>query len=109
MSRSASSALVSAIASSIASRVPEPMEKCAECKASPISTIFLNDQRSFQIQGKLRHTDLFDTRESPSSVDANTCSQMAFDCSTVLSAKPQRCHVAKSHSTRKVLMPGEYR
>ena len=42
-------------------RVPDPIEKCAECRASPISTIFLNDQRSFQIHGKLRHTDLFDT------------------------------------------------
>src|SRR5436190_21482699 len=107
MSRAASSALVSAIASSIASRVPEPMEKCAEGSASPISTMFLNDQRSFQIHGKLRHTDLFDTSECPSSVAANTRSQIPFDYSTVLSAKPQRCHVAKSHSTRNALMSGE--
>ena len=74
--------------SSIASRVPDPIEKCAECSASPISTMFLNDQCSFQIHGKLRHTDLFDTKGCPSSVSANTVSQMALDSSTVLSAKP---------------------
>ena len=44
----------------------------------------LNDQCSFQIQGKLRHTDLFDTSGWPSSVSANTCSQIACDCSIVL-------------------------
>jgi len=76
------------IGASIASRVPDPIEKCAECRASPISTIFPDDQRSFQIHGKLRHTDLFDSSGWPSSVAANTCSQMACDSSTVLSAKP---------------------
>src|SRR3981189_1623997 len=74
--------------SPIPSRCPEPIEKCAECRASPISTMFLKDQRSFQIHGKLRHTDLFDTSGCPSRVAANTCSQMACDCSIVLSAKP---------------------
>src|SRR5712671_6559426 len=94
--------------SSIASRVPDPIEKCAECSASPTSTILLNDQCSFQIHGKLRHTDLLDSSLCPPSVSANTCSQIAFDSSTVLSAKPWRCHVARSHSTRNVLMPGEF-
>src|SRR5258708_9363364 len=106
MSASASSALVSAMASSIASRVPEPIEKCAEGSASPISTIFPDDQFSFQIQGKLLHTDLFDTSRWPSSVSANTCSQIACDCSMVLCSKPQACQGAASHSTRKVLIAG---
>src|SRR5690349_11617242 len=109
MWRSVSSALASAMASSMASRVPDPMEKCAECSASPISTMFLNDQRSFQIHGKLRHTDRLEINPCPSSVAAKICSQMALDCSTVLSAKPQACQVGKSHSTRNVLMLGEYR
>src|ERR1700744_4616099 len=104
MSASVSSALVSAIASSIASRVPEPMEKCAECSASPISTRLPDHHCSFQIHGKLRHTDLFESNLCPWSVSENTCSQMACDCSTVLSAKPYACQVAGSHSTRKVLM-----
>src|SRR3954449_2808765 len=107
MSRSASSALTNAMTSSSASRVPEPIEKCAECSASPTSTMFLNDQCSFQIQGKLRHTDLFDNSGCPSSVLANTSSQTALDPSTVLSAKPYRCQVARSHSTRNVLISGE--
>src|SRR3954467_4603834 len=107
MSASASSVFVRAIASSKANRVPEPIEKCAECSASPISTMFPNDQRSFQIHGKLRHTDLFDSKGWPPRVAANTCSQIPFDCSSLLSAKPYRFHVAASHSTRKVLMRGE--
>src|SRR5579872_6318702 len=107
MSFSASSALVSAIASSIARRVPDPIEKWAECRASPTSTIFLKNQRSFQTHGKLRHTDLFEESDWPSRVLANTLSQIAFDCSTVLSANPYRCQVGKSHSTRNVLMVGE--
>src|ERR1700704_3881069 len=106
---SASNALASAIASSMASRVPDPIEKCAECSASPISTIFLNDQCSFQIHGKLRHIDLFDTNLCPPSVEANACSQTACDSAAVLSAKPWRCQVAGSHSTRNVLMSGAYR
>ena len=69
--------------------------------------MFLNDQRSFQIQGKLRHTDLFDTSRWPSRVAANTRSQIACDCSMVLSAKPYARQVAGSHSTRKVLISRE--
>src|SRR6201996_9769749 len=106
ISASASSALVSAIASSIASLVPEPMEKCAECSASPISANLPWLQRSFQIHGKLRQTDLLEINLWPSSVSANTCSQIACDCSTVLSAKPYACQVASSHSTRNVLISG---
>src|SRR6478672_4605147 len=104
---STSSALVSAIASSIASRVPEPMEKCAECRASPISTMLRCDQRSFQTQGKLRHTDLFEISGWPSRVFANTCSQIVCDSSMLLSLKPYACQVADSHSTRNVLIEGE--
>src|SRR5258705_6686878 len=109
MAVSAPSALVSAMVSSIASRVPVPIEKCAECSASPISTMLPCDQFSFQIQGKLRHTDLFETSEWPSSVSAKISSQIACDCSMVLCSKPYACQVAASHSTRKVLLAGAER
>src|SRR4051794_25232711 len=107
MPASASSALVSAMASSIASRVPEPMEKCAVCSESPISTMLPCDQRSFQIQGKLRHTDLLEISLWPSRVSAKTSSQIICDSSMLLCSKPYACQVAASHSTRKVLIEGE--
>src|SRR5438132_2916375 len=107
MSASASSALVSAIASSIASLVPEPIEKCAVCRASPISTMLRCDQRSFQIHGKLRHTDLLEMSLWPSRLSAKTSSQMACDSSMLLCSKPQAFQVLASHSTRNVLIEGE--
>src|SRR6187431_3773232 len=97
----------SAIASSIASLVPEPIEKCAVCRASPISTMLPYDQFSFQIQGKFRHADLLEINGWPSSVSAKISSQIACDCSMVLCSKPYACQVAASHSTRKVLIEGE--
>ena len=54
------SAAASAMASSRASRVPEPMEKCAVCRASPRSTRLPTDQWSFQILGKRRQIELFE-------------------------------------------------
>ena len=47
----------SAIASSIASLVPEPIEKCAVALASPSSTILSLTQRLLRIIGKLRHIE----------------------------------------------------
>ena len=48
------------MASSMASRVPEPMEKCAVRRASPRSTALPADQASFQTLGKLRQIDLLE-------------------------------------------------
>ncbi len=45
------------MASSIASLVPEPMEKCAVALASPISTMLSCVQRSQRMVGKLRHIE----------------------------------------------------
>src|SRR6266581_967895 len=45
------------MASSIASLVPEPMEKCAVAFASPIRTTLSATQRSQRMFGKLRQTD----------------------------------------------------
>src|SRR5688572_32604900 len=58
---SSSRALARAIASSIARRVPEPMEKWAVRRASPISTVFPEDHLSFLTFGKLRQIDRFET------------------------------------------------
>ncbi len=50
-------ASASAIASSIASLVPEPIEKCAVALASPSSTMLSLTQRLLRIIGKLRHIE----------------------------------------------------
>ena len=64
------------------------------------------DQRSFQIQGKLRQADLFEISGWPSSASAKTSSQIAFVSSGLISAKPALSQVARSHSTMKVLIAG---
>src|SRR5438309_9681162 len=102
-------AFASAIASSIARRVPEPIEKCAVRSASPINTTFPADHRALRKLGKLRHTDLFDTRRCPPRVCANTVSQYFNVSASFIVAKPARCHVAASHSTTKVLITGACR
>ncbi len=65
----------SAIASSIAMRVPEPTEKCAVCTASPSSTTFPLHHRAQRTVGKLRHRDRFRTSAWPSSSSAKSASQ----------------------------------
>ncbi len=45
------------MASSIASFVPEPMEKCAEALASPSSSLLPMTQRLLRIIGKLRQIE----------------------------------------------------
>ena len=47
------------MASSMASFVPEPTEKCAVWAASPTRTTFSCDQRSFRTIGKFRQSDRF--------------------------------------------------
>src|SRR6266403_1918502 len=50
-------ASASAMASSIASLVPEPIEKCAVALASPSSTMLSLTHRLLRIIGKLRHIE----------------------------------------------------
>src|SRR6187431_550877 len=57
------SALSSAIASSIASLVPEPIEKCAVCNASPISAQLRADHFSLWTIGNCRQIELFEINE----------------------------------------------
>ncbi len=59
------------IASSMASLVPEPMEKCAVCAASPMSTMLPCRQRLQEMRWKLsqaepRRWPMFDIRPWPS-------------------------------------------
>ena len=63
----ARSAETSAIASSTASFVAEPIEKCAVCAASPSSTMLSWNQRSTFTVGKLSHLELFASSWWPSS------------------------------------------
>ena len=56
-------ALSSAIASSIASLVPEPTEKCAVCNASPISTQLRADHFWLWTIGNYRQIELFEINE----------------------------------------------
>src|SRR5438270_10566486 len=72
---SSSKDLANAIASSKASRVPEPIEKWPVRSASPMSTLFSKCQLPLASSGKLRHTDLFDTSGLPPRSGANTRSQ----------------------------------
>ena len=103
------SALASAIASSIARRVPEPIEKCAVRCASPISTTLPRDQWRLRTLGKLRQTDLLDTRRWPCSASAKTRSQYWSVCASSMRSNPARAQVAASHSNTKVLIEGECR
>ena len=73
-SRSGSSCrqAASASASSIASLVPEPIEKCAVCAASPSSTTLPWRQRSLRTVVKLIHRELLASTSCPSSTSANS-------------------------------------
>src|ERR1700724_3141194 len=60
------------MASSMASLVPDPMEKCAVALASPISTTLPAVQRAQRTVGKLRHTERLTIRRWPCSSSSHT-------------------------------------
>ena len=99
------SALSSAMASSMASRVPEPMEKCAVRRASPISTTLPARQRCVSYVGEIAPDRLVRDETVPSQ-------GLGEDLLAVgqrlpprpCAAKPARSQVAASHSTTKVLI-----
>ena len=62
-------------ASSIASRVPEPMEKWTLRSASPMSTTFSYRQRSQASTGNRRHSERFEMSGRPPRSGAKTASQ----------------------------------
>src|SRR5260370_1196113 len=92
------------IASSIASFVPEPIEKCAVCKASPSKTTFSKDHRPFFTNTKLIHFELFESNRQPSRSFAKKAPRNSRVCSSVISTNPAFSHVRGSHSTINVLV-----
>ena len=95
------------MALSSASRVPEPIEKCAVAAASPISTTFPCDQFSQSTRGKLIHAEprmcrAFEISSWPPSSSAKSRSQVAIVSSCDISPKPNVAQVSSEHSTMKV-------
>ncbi len=97
------------MASSMASFVPEPTEKCTVWAASPTSTTFPCDQRSFRIVGKLRQRDRFLRIGCPRSSSAKSRSVKATVSSSVASGSPARRHVSSVVSRMKVDRRSAYR
>src|SRR5947199_3716983 len=86
-------ALASAIASSMASLVPDPMEKCAVCAASPISTVFPWCQLVLRTKGKLSQIDRLESSRWPARSSAKSRSQNArLSASDILSRRARRQH-----------------
>ena len=113
----------SAKASSIASLVPEPIEKCAVWAASPMSTTFWCRQVSLRTVPKLTHFELFaNTSTCPepvegSSTSAKSSHTRAIDFSSdspgarsagASSAKPARSHTSSCISMMNVLPVASY-
>ena len=73
-------ASASAIASSIASLVPEPIEKCAVALASPSSTMLSLTQRLLRIIGKLRHIERLVSSGCPSRNQPKISAIRSADC-----------------------------
>src|SRR5579863_3382049 len=96
-----------ATALSMASLVPEPIEKCAVAAASPISTIFRYDHFSHNTRGKFSHAEprrcrAFDIKSWPPRYLAKIRSQVRHVWSWLIVPKPNFSHVSGEHSTMKV-------
>jgi hypothetical protein len=100
----ACSAEARAIASSIASLVPEPIEKWAVCAASPISTRLPCHHCSQRIVLNEIHAELLVMSRCPCSSGANNFSRNATLSSTLAVSSPARRHVSGSVSTMNVLV-----
>src|SRR6266849_3317724 len=93
----------SAIASSIASLVPEPIEKCAVALASPTSTTRSMTQVALRMLGKLRHSERLAMSLCPSSSSAKMRSSARSKCGSSILSKPQRSQVSALVSMIQVL------
>ena len=102
------SAAASAIASSIASLVPEPTEKCAVWAASPSSTTFPECQRAFRTVGNRRQMERLARRRWPWSSSSKSCSRYATVPRSSISSRPLALQVSSLASTMKVERPGAY-
>ena len=99
-------------ASSIASLVPEPIEKCAVCAASPSSTTLSCTQCSLRMVVKLIQRELFAITSCPSSTSANSSRILSIDfwsdspgaqARSAYSPNPAASQTADVISTMKVL------
>ena len=101
-----------ASASSMASLVPEPMEKCAVCPESPSRAMFLYTRVLLRIVRKAIHLLLFAMRFPPA-MSSLKISAMRSMLSVSLTpggrlaastlSSPARCHVSSCISTMNVL------
>ena len=104
----ARNASYSAIASSIASFVPLPIEKCAVAFASPSSTTLPIAYFAVRIIGKLRQVLRLVMSAWPSRSSANTPSRNRALAASSIRSSPARAQVAGSVSITQVLRPGSY-
>ena len=95
----------------MASFVPEPMEKCAVCAASPSSTTLPFRQLPLEMVTKVCHLELFSRTRCPSSRSPISSSIRATERSSLTpggklteadSPKPARCQTSECISTMKV-------
>jgi hypothetical protein len=96
------------IASSIASLVPEPMEKCAVALASPIRTMLSFTQRPHLMVGKRRQRLRLVISLWPASSSANMSSRKRALSSSSMPSSPARAKVSGSVSMTQVLAPASY-
>ncbi len=96
------------MAHSMASLVPEPIEKCAEALASPSSTMLPCDQFRQKIRGKRRQVERLRSRPWPCSSSAYIASRTRRGPSSSASVKPWPCQQASSISNTQVERPGSY-
>ena len=98
----------------MASLVPEPMEKCAVCAASPISTTLAWCQRAQRTVVKFTQRELLPMISCPPSTSAHRPRIISMDASSLRpggspaaaaagSANPARRHTSSCASRMKVL------
>nr|WP_308076565.1 FAD-dependent monooxygenase [Streptomyces hydrogenans] len=113
-SASRSRAAASAIASSIASLVPEPTVKCAVWAASPRRTAFPSDQRALRTIRKVAHRLRLPSSLCPPRWSAKSSLSRSRDASSLPPgfrawsagrSMPEACQVAGSVSTTTVVRP----
>src|SRR5215204_6358905 len=88
----------------MASLVPEPIEKCAVCSASPSSTALSKDQSPFFTSRKLIHLELLERSGLLFRSFAKTRRTYSRVSSSLIVANPALSHVRGSHSTMNVLV-----
>jgi len=98
----------------MASLVPDPMEKCAVCAASPSSTTLPWRQLAQRTVVKCTHRELLPTIRCPPSMSAHSSRMISMDVSSLRPggssaaaearpSNPARCHTSSRASRMNVL------